>query len=330
MPDSPAISVLMSVYNGGRHLYGATQSILMQRFTDFEFLILNDGSTDDSSVILQELAAGDARIKLIERENRGLVASLNELVMAASAPLIARMDCDDIALDTRLEKQIAFMRAHPEIGVLGTNTHELDDDDRLYACTDLHATDAAGLRAALATGSPICHPSVLMRTELVRSVGGYREAFRHAEDYDLWLRLSEISNLTNLPDRLLLYRRSIGQVSQKYGYAQTLAAVVAWEAHSLRLTGQKDPFDDIQAMPPIDVLADMFPAPGVYANIRRTFVSKIRYDKDILRGDKFGLLLDQAKASTRFDGAWRTVARLVKIGAFDRAWQLARALLPLR
>jgi glycosyltransferase involved in cell wall biosynthesis len=330
MSDSPAISVLMSVYNGGRHLYAAAQSILLQRFHDFEFLILNDGSTDDSSQVLHTLAARDPRIRLIERENRGLVASLNELVMAARAPLLARMDCDDIAVETRFDKQIAYLRAHPEIGVLGTNTHELDDEGRLFACKDFHATDAAGIRDALAFGPSLCHPSIMMRTELVRSVGGYREAFRHAEDYDLWLRLSEITDLGNLPDRLLLYRRSLGQVSQKYRYAQTLAAAVAWEAHILRLAGQQDPFDTVQAMPTLDKIADLFPEPGVYAKIRRKFIGNIRYDADSLKGETFGLLLKQATAPSRFDGAWRTVARLMKLGAYYHAWQLACALLSRR
>jgi glycosyltransferase involved in cell wall biosynthesis len=326
MSESPAISVIMSVFNGGKHLYAATQSILAQRFTDFEFLILNDGSTDDSSDILRALAARDPRITLIERENRGLVASLNELVTAARAPLIARMDCDDIAVERRLEKQFAYLQAHPEIGVVGTNTHELDDDGRLYACTDFHATDGEAVRAALVAGPPLCHPSVMMRTALVRKAGGYREAFRHAEDYDLWLRLSEVTEITNLPDRLLLYRRSTGQVSQKYRYEQSLAAAVAWEAHCLRIMGHDDPFAERTTMPDFDSLAQVFGSTAIQAHIRRRLVGKIRYDTDLLKSDRFTLLIAQAKAPTRFDGAWKTVARLAKLGEPARAWQLAHAL----
>jgi glycosyltransferase involved in cell wall biosynthesis len=320
----------MSVYNGGRHLFAATQSMLEQSFDDFEFLILNDGSTDQSSAILREFATRDPRIKLIECDNRGLVASLNELVMAAKAPLLARMDCDDISTPQRLAKQISFMRSNPEIGVLGTNTHELEDDGRLLNCVDFHPTDAAHVKAALEHGPPLCHPSVLMRADLVRAVGGYREAFRHAEDYDLWLRLSEVTNLVNLPDRLLLYRRSAGQVSQKYRYEQSLAAAVAWEVHRLRLAGKEDPLTAIQRMPSINELAAMLGSPDVYANIRRRLVEKIRYDQTMLAGEQFALLLDQAKAVSQFEGAWRTVARLGKMGEYGRAWQLASALLHRR
>ncbi len=326
MSDSPAISIIMSVFNGGRHLYAATQSMLDQSFRDFEFLILNDGSTDDSSSVLRQFATRDARIKLIERENRGLVASLNELVIAAKAPLLARMDCDDISTPQRLEKQITFMRAHPEVGVLGTNTHELEDDGRMLNCVDFHPTTAAQVTVALEHGPPLCHPSILMRTDLVRAAGGYREAFRHAEDYDLWLRLSEVTDLVNLPDRLLLYRRSVGQISQKYRYAQSLAAAVAWEAHRLRLLGLADPFAELQQMPPISDLANIMGSPEVYGNIRRRLVEKIRYDKVMLTGAQFDLMIEQAKDPSAFEGAWRTVARLAKYGAHARAWQLASAL----
>lgn len=128
MATAPALSVFMSVYNGARYLDEAIASILGQDFADFEFLIVNDGSTDGSAALLQKWAATDRRIILIDRENRGLVFSLNEMIALAKAPLLARMDCDDISLPNRFSMQIEYLNAHPEIGILGTNTRDITED----------------------------------------------------------------------------------------------------------------------------------------------------------------------------------------------------------
>lgn len=110
----------MSVYNGERFLADAIRSILAQSFGDFEFLILDDGSTDSSRSIIAGFAASDSRIRPIIRENRGLIASLNQLLEEARAPLIARMDADDISHPERFSRQISFLAGHPDHGVLGT------------------------------------------------------------------------------------------------------------------------------------------------------------------------------------------------------------------
>ena len=133
MSGTPAISVVMSVYNGARYLHPAVESILEQDFADFEFIIVDDGSTDGSGAILLEFAEKDARIRLIQRENRGLVASLNEAIALARAPLIARMDCDDIAMPDRFTRQIEYLADHPEIAIVGSHIHEIDEDGAIVA-----------------------------------------------------------------------------------------------------------------------------------------------------------------------------------------------------
>src|SRR4051794_24772902 len=114
MPPPPPISVLLAVYNGGRYLRAAVDSILTQTFTDFEFIIIDDGSTDGSLATLREFAQRDPRINLVSRPNKGLTVTLNEGIALARGEFLARMDADDIALPQRFEKQIAYLRDHPE------------------------------------------------------------------------------------------------------------------------------------------------------------------------------------------------------------------------
>lgn len=326
MATTPAISVLMSVYNGAAYLQAAVQSILDQEFADFEFLIVNDGSTDASGAILRRLAAGDVRIKLIERGNRGLVASLNELAAAASSPLLARMDCDDIAMPDRFSKQVVYLAAHPDIGILGSNTHDLDEAGRIVGTVENYPLTPHEAKAQLKDGPPLCHPSVMMRTDLVRQLGGYREAFRHAEDYDLWLRASRITAITNLRERLLLYRRSPSQISQKYPAQQSLAAIIAWFDHERCLGGKASLFDSLDTLPDFDQIDALFDHEGLAATARKMLVERMRYSPDMLKGSDFAVMMTQARSGGGFAGAGRTILRLGRMGKVSRAFLLAVAM----
>jgi glycosyltransferase involved in cell wall biosynthesis len=325
MATIPALSVIMSVYNGAAHLYPCVQSILQQHFGDFEFLILNDGSTDGSAQILRELAKVDPRIRLIERENRGLVVSLNELIDAAQAPVLARMDCDDIAMPNRFSTQMVYLAAHPDVGILGSNTHDLDERGLIIGATDNYPLDPAKARSVLKDGPPVCHPSVMMRTAIIRKLGGYRPAFRHAEDYDLWLRASLHTDLANLPDRLLLYRRSPQQISQKHAGEQAKAAAIAWLDHVRCCEGKQSLFDSVGQLPEIDELDALFDDAGVAAFVRRKVVERMRYSNEMLEGPEFKLMVQQVRAGEGFDGAGRTILRLGRKGRVVRAMVLASA-----
>jgi Glycosyl transferase family 2 len=327
MLGQPAISVIMSVYNGAQYLFAAVQSILDQDFTDFEFIILNDGSTDNSIAILNDFAARDPRIRLIDRANKGLVASLNELIAAARAPYLARMDADDVAMQRRLGLQYVFMEQHPEVGVLGTNTNELNNDGRVFACYDYYPDEPAGIAEMLKHRPALCHPSVMMRTETVRAIGGYRQAFIHAEDYDLWLRLSRQTQIRNLPERLLLYRRSDNQVSQLHAVQQSLSAKWARLAHEHVLAGNPDPLEGCSVLPPIEELDGLFDTVGLAAKTKKWLVEQSLYTDNALHGSGFSELLDQARSKTGFNGSWRTVLRLLKSGEPKRATVLGRSLI---
>ena len=329
-PRPPRISVAMSVHDDAATVAAAIESILAQTFPDFEFLIVNDGSSDESGAVIDRFAAADPRIRAIHQPNRGLIASLNRLVAEARGDLIARMDGDDVSLPGRFAAQVAFLDAHPDHGVLGTNTNEIDEADRITLCTDLHPLDHAAVEQALRRGSPVAHSSVMMRTAVVRAAGGYRAAYRHCEDYDLWLRLSERTRIANLPDRLLLYRRSGGQVSVRHVVEQQTGAAIARLAHGERLAGRPDPTDGLDRLPPIAGLDTLFGRPGVSGEVRGGLARTMVYSREALRDGGVDLLLAHIAAGGARRGLWRTVARLMAFREVRAALRLAGGLIGRR
>jgi glycosyltransferase involved in cell wall biosynthesis len=323
----PAISVAMSVYNNAAFLDQAVESILGQSLSDFEFLIVDDGSNDGSSAILDGYAARDSRIRIIRQENRGLIASLNRLLSEARAPLIARMDGDDISLPERFERQVAFLDVNPDHGVVGTWSRDINERGQTHAGEFREPpTSHEALVAESDKGPLLAHPSVMMRTNVVREAGGYRAAFRHCEDYDLWLRLSERTKLCSLPERLLLYRHSPAQVSNRHIVAQQVGAAIAFAAHLEREAGRPDPTEGLETLPPIGELDALFGREGVTRAIREKVAKGIVYSRVALRGEGFDLLLDHIRDGGSRDGLWRTAGRLLKLGEPIRALRLATAL----
>jgi hypothetical protein len=211
--NAPLISVCMPVYNAKRYIEEAIESILGQTFKDFEFLIIDDGSTDRSLAILKRYAAQDARIRLWSRPNAGYVVRLNEMLHQARGDLIARMDADDVALPERFARQVEFLRSHPEVDLVGgAQEHISAKGYHLFAYHEpLEHQEIQ--ESALAGICPICHPSVMMRRNAVLAVGGYREELMPAEDFDLWLRMGERGLLANLPEVLTRYRVHESSVS---------------------------------------------------------------------------------------------------------------------
>jgi glycosyltransferase involved in cell wall biosynthesis len=208
---APVVSVLMGVRDGAAWLSRAISSVLAQTLTDLELVVVDDGSTDATAALLA--AVPDPRL-VVERQTRaGLAVALNRALARARAPLIARLDADDVALPARLERQRAFLLAHPEVGLLGTAARVTDGSDRDVAITR-PPEDDAGIRRALIRRNPFVHSSVMLRRALVSSVGGYDESFVVAQDYDLWLRLSPITRMANLPEPLVIRRLVAGRVTE--------------------------------------------------------------------------------------------------------------------
>lgn len=323
----PRISVVMSVYNNAPYLAAAIESILAQSFGDFEFLIANDGSSDDSGRIIGSYAVRDPRILAFHQENRGLVPSLNRLVEAARGPLIARMDGDDIALPERFERQVAFLDANPDHGVVGTWVRCIDDKGALRRepCRD-HPVSHEEFIAQLEHGPLLCHSSVLMRAGILRDVGLYRRQYRHCEDYDLWLRLAERARICSIPERLMLYRHSLGQVSSRHVLEQHFGSAVAWEARAERLHGRRDPTDGLERLPPIDRLDTLFGRAGVGRAVRERVAKGIVYSPLALQGEGYELLIKHVREGGATDGMWRTAGRLFKFGEPARALKLLATL----
>ncbi|MGH6745787.1 glycosyltransferase [Novosphingobium sp.] len=324
----PAISVAMSVYNGERFLPLAIESVLGQSFADFELLILDDGSTDGSAAIIRRYAEADSRVRPVIRENRGLIASLNQLLDMAEAPLVARMDADDICRPERFARQVAFLTDHPDYGVVGSWSEDIGEHgEALVRSGADHPLVHEEMLAAIEQGEQlICHPAVMYRRDVVLSVGGYHAAFRHCEDLDLWLRLSSVTRMGNIPERLLRYRRYPDQVSARHSTEQQIGAVIARLAWEERRDGRPDPTEHLSLLPAIDELDALFGRTGVSQAARERVALSLRWSPAAMRDDGFEILLDHVREGGRRDGLWRTVARLLRFGEPLRAARLAAAL----
>lgn len=213
MQCSPQISVVMSVYNAGNYLQEAIDSILNQTYTDFEFLIVNDGSTDNSLVIINSYS--DPRIKLINNEgNKGLIYSLNKAFSQASGKYIARMDADDISLPERLQLQYQYMEANPQIGVCGSHTLHFSTSGSYVSKSFLTHEEISGW---MLFNASVVHPTLMLRVSCLRQLDHYFDpSFAHAEDYELWSRLIFKCRFGSVDAVLLKYRVHEGQVTQKY------------------------------------------------------------------------------------------------------------------
>lgn len=237
----PAISVVMSVFNGSLHLRQSVESILEQTCRDFEFIIVNDGSEDDTDEILR--GYGDPRIKLIEfRENRGLTHSLIHATGVGRGEFIARQDSDDISDSERLGAQLEHLRSNPRVATVGTWARQIDEDGDDIALLPL-ASEPEDIRAGLPGENQFHHGSVMFRRQALEQAGGYRAHFRYAQDYDLFLRLSRNFDLANLPRPLYSKRHTSGAVSIIHAGEQKGFADLALELHRQRQASGRDDLD---------------------------------------------------------------------------------------
>jgi glycosyltransferase involved in cell wall biosynthesis len=214
--NEPLVSVLMPVYNGARFLEEAVQSILNQTFEDFELLIINDGSTDESEQIINGFK--DPRIRLVNKpRNEGLVKALNDGIGLAKGTLIARMDADDIAHKDRLSKQVAFLKSNPDIDVLGCHIDLIDERQNIIG-ERIYGIDHDDIKIDSLFHCPVPHPGVIFKKDkFISNNLFYNPAYQYyAEDYDLWQRALAILKFANYNEKLLLYRITVNQASSVY------------------------------------------------------------------------------------------------------------------
>jgi glycosyltransferase involved in cell wall biosynthesis len=210
MGVTPTVSVVVPVYNTERYVADTIQSILKQTFTDFELVVIDDGSTDRSPEILRELASTDSRIRLTVRENRGIVRTRNELLEQCRGKYMAVNDSDDLSMPQRLEKQVAYLESHPQCVLLGSRVMLMDPFGS-PVCVSGQKLDHDEIEQELlgyGGGWALVQSAIMARVDVVRQIGGYRgEDHNLAEDHDLFVRLAEVGKVANLQEPLVWYRR---------------------------------------------------------------------------------------------------------------------------
>lgn len=260
----------MPVFNAERFLAAALGSVLSQSFNDFECLVIDDGSDDATPSILAAHAKCDNRVRIVRQSNGGIVSALNHGLSACRAPLIARMDADDLCISTRLERQVAFMRSNPDVAVVGTAFQLMSETGKLGLAIR-HPEASKDIKIGLRSGNCLGHPTVMMRREAILSAGGYRELLRHAEDYDLWTRVCERHEIANIPEILLYYRIHGRQISWSEAESQALATLAVQGLFRSRLLGVE----------PVPLPADL----------DREFLEKLGYSDQVIESLIIDLLM---------------------------------------
>jgi len=240
---APEISVLLPVYNAEQYIKETVESILNQTFSNFEFIIIDDGSNDRSLEILQIYAKQDKRIRLISRANKGLVDTINEGLELSLAPYIARIDHDDIATPERLEIEYKYLEANPDTVCVGSDFTLIDYRGRCIGSVELPKTSEKIEQALLLGECPIANPSTMVLKEAINLVGGYDKKAFPADDYALWVALLDIGKIKNLNSVLLKYRVHAAQVTQESNVKMTMNTKIVCE-EACRKRGISNLYDE--------------------------------------------------------------------------------------
>ena len=235
-----AVSVVLPVRNGERFLREALHSTLGQTLSDLELIVVDDGSTDSTPEILAEVAGRDPRVRVQRQEPGGLTVALNAGCALAESPLIARMDADDVMLLDRLERQVAYLDAHPDVALLGGGIVLIDEDGREVD------REPGRLQLDFLVRNELTHATVMMRADAFRELGGYR--LDQSEDYDLWLRFDEGYSVVAVAEPVIRYRLHPGQFSVTALERQALGFLCVRAAAVARRRGEPDPLDAVERL----------------------------------------------------------------------------------
>jgi GT2 family glycosyltransferase len=320
MTAVPLVSVVMPVYNGEKYLHEAIESILTQTFRDFEFIVIDDGSTDGTSAILAQYQKMDRRIRVAcNPENQGQPASLNKGCHLAKGKYIARMDADDVSLAERLERQVEYIEAHPEIGVLGTWIERIDEKGTRRERLRM-PTRPALIGWSLVFGNCIAAPSVMIRRDLVERLGFFRSEARDAEDYDLWARAISVTRIVNLPQILVQYRSHEESVSSRHSESQEQTALRIMRSMITRLLGS-EVSDEVTASlqqmakgSSLDRLQQIEPVARLIQQLYRAYMESnclTRTEAKEVALDARGKLLILAVSASKFS-LWKGVLILIQ------------------
>lgn len=291
----PKVTVIMPVYNGERYLDEAINSILSQSFTDFEFVIIDDGSDDRSWKIMQSIR--DSRIRLERNEkNMGLIATLNRGIKLAKGEYIARMDCDDVSLPNRLKIQVMFLDTNQDIGMVGTDFTMITSDGTPWNPPKLFnvSTEPNLVEWGLYFNCHVCHPSIMVRKTVYSHLGGYRDEFIHAEDYDFFLRAVSYTKISNLQQVMYKLRKHERNVSTIYGDIQQKNADLAVQQALYRTLGVSISIDVVRGFRNSSFIFDLEHAINV-ANLISDLCNSLTKNKNTSFSDRIKIRNDAIK-----------------------------------
>ena len=244
----PDLSVVMSVYNGEKYLSEAIESVLSQTYRDFEFIIIDDGSTDGSLRILHDYAGRDPRVRVIEQENTGLTVALCRGLDLSGGTYVARMDADDISLPQRFEKQLALLVSRPDLSACTCDVERFSDDGAI-STTSKMGVDPRLIPLYLCFANRIeGHGQVMFRRSAYDAAGGYDPSFRYAQDYDLWTRLLDVGGFGVVDETLYKFRTGHDSISKRSKSAQTEQTLRTTKRHYENVTGQPLPLETALAL----------------------------------------------------------------------------------
>jgi glycosyltransferase involved in cell wall biosynthesis len=240
------VSVVIPVWNGERYLAESIESVLAQTHSDFELIIVDDGSTDDTAIIADHYACMDPRVRLVRQPNQGVAGARNTGLEVARGEWVACLDHDDLMLPHRLERQIAFITEHPDVKVFGSVCQYINEEGRPRGGHTIGAPvrSHADLDALLKKGRLIglTHPSVMMHRDTIRSLGGYYPAMEPAEDLDLWMRVAEAGHLVLQDDEVLTkYRVHAGSIIGVHAAKGSRASMLVAARAVARRAGRPEP-----------------------------------------------------------------------------------------
>lgn len=239
------ISVLLSVYNGSEWLEECIQSVLKQSYESIEFIIIDDGSIDSSRDIIDKYSNKDSRIVKLYKKNTGLADSLNIGLGIATGEWIARIDADDICESNRLESLLEKVRNSNGNVLIGSSHFVINEKGEILSIVEYPESNQELRKRLYHRGAFYSHSSVIYRRDIVKKIGGYRGVVKKAEDYDLWLRLSECGNIASVKQPLVRIRKHANQVSnEKAGLQQIRDSYLALVSHYLRKSGGVDPLEN--------------------------------------------------------------------------------------
>ena len=315
----PAVSVLVAVRNGEEFLEAALASLAAQTFSDFEIVIVDNGSTDRTAQIMSGWEKRDPRLRAFHHDRPGLSGSLILAASHARAPLLARLDADDIALPERLAVQYAAMSDRPSLGLIGSWVELIDLDGRRIGERRLLVSDGK-LRAFLQTGNPFCHSTIMMRRDAYERAGGYRPGLRICEDFDLWCRMAEVAELANIDQALVRYRLHDTSMSVRQPLRMAITDQCILAAGRARRQGLAEPFNNgtprlrsalrILGVERSDFLYEVLKMTSVAA--RLALRSGDRTKALRLRRRSYGILLGMPKATAISRGLWRVIGTYFK------------------